>query len=301
LPIIKESIKLIRSSIPTTIDIQLNAEDIEGIVKADPTQIHQILINLCTNAAHAMDEEGGILTISLSEIELDSISQYQFQDVEPGIYVQLTITDTGIGIDSTIVHKVFDPYFTTKEIGKGSGMGLAVVHGIVKSYNGSISIYSEPHRGTTFKILFPSADKESAIDDKSMDKIPTGNEKILFVDDEEALAKIGAKMLEHLGYDVVHETDSLHALALIKADPSQFDLIITDMTMPNLTGDKLTKKILEINPDMPIILCTGFSNKIDSETAVEMGIKQYIDKPFDKTQLAIMVRKALSSSEGTAI
>ncbi len=295
LPIIKESIKLIRSSIPTTIDIQLNAEDIEGVIKADPTQIHQILINMCTNAAHAMDENGGHLIINLSEIHLDSISKYQFQDVEPGVYIQLTIEDTGIGIDRSIVNRIFDPYFTTKEVGKGSGMGLAVVHGIVKSCNGSISVYSEPEKGTTFKFLFPSVGKESSKEKKSTNKIPTGNERILFVDDEEALAKIGANMLKLLGYDVVHETNAPRALDLIKAEPHRFDLIITDMTMPTLTGDQLSQKILEINPELPIILCTGFSHKIDSESALKMGIKQYIEKPFNKKQLATLIRKVLSN------
>lgn len=294
LPIIKESIKLIRSSIPTTIDIQMNAEDVEGVINADPTQIHQILINMCTNAAHAMDEEGGTLTISLSEIELDRLSRYLYQDIVPGKYVQLTIEDTGIGIDASIVDKIFDPYFTTKEVGKGSGMGLAVVHGIIKSCNGAISVYSEPLLGTTFKILFPSVDNASLNDEKLVGTNITGSEKILFIDDEEALAKMGAEMLKRLGYDVVYQTDPLQALDRIKKDPDLFDLIITDMTMPVLTGDQLTKKILEINPDMPVILCTGFSHKIDSESALEIGIKQYIEKPLNSTQLASAVRKVLS-------
>jgi len=295
-PIIKESIKLIRSSIPTTIDIHLNVKDIEGVIKADPTQIHQVLINMCTNAAHAMDDKGGILTIGLSEVELSSVSGYQFQDVEPGKYIQLTIEDTGVGIDRSIVDRVFDPYFTTKEVGKGSGMGLSVVHGIVKSCNGAISVYSEPGQGTTFKLLFPAAGKMTDNKKKSINIVPTGDEKILFVDDEKALAKLGATMLEQLGYTVVYETNSLRALDLIKAEPSRFDLIITDMTMPHLTGDQLSQKILKINPDMPIILCTGFSHKIDNEAALKMGIRRYIDKPINQISLATVIRKVLSES-----
>ncbi len=297
LPIIKESIKLVRSSIPATIDIKMNAGDIQGIINADPTQIHQILINLCTNAAHAMDEDGGTLTIHLSEIELDDPTPLEFQDIGPGKYVQLTITDTGTGIEDSIIDKIFDPYFTTKEVGKGSGMGLAVVHGIVKSYNGSINVYSEPLKGTTFKILFPSADEASFKEEKSPDINLAGSEKILFIDDEEALAKMGAEMLKRMGYDVVYHTSSIHALDLIKNEPDKFDLVITDMTMPGLTGDQLTKKILEINPDMPVILCTGFSHKIDSGASHEMGIRKYVEKPLNRKQLAAAVRKVLSNSK----
>ena len=297
LPIIEESIKLVRSSIPTTIDIQLNAAEIEGVINADSTQIHQILINMCTNAAHAMDENGGTLTISLSEIELDKLSQHQFQDVEPGKFIQLSIADTGSGVESSIVDKIFDPYFTTKDVGKGSGLGLAVVHGIVKSYNGAISVDSKPLQGTTFTIVFPSATERSTEEEKSTEIIPTGSGKILIVDDEEALAKMGAAMLEQLGYDVVYQTDSIQALALIKAKPSRFELIITDMAMPSLSGDQLAQQVLEINPDMPIILSTGFSHKIDRKTALELGIREYIDKPFSRAQLAAVVRSALADKK----
>ena len=294
LPIIKESIKLIRASIPTTIEIQLEVDDTKGVIEADPTQIHQILINMCTNAAHAMDENGGIMTIRLSEIVLDDLSRHQFQGVESGACIQLTIADTGIGIDNSIAGNIFDPYFTTKEIGKGSGMGLAVVHGIVNNHKGAITVYSEPGQGTTFKILFPSVGKEPIQEDKSADISPTGNEKILIVDDEEALAEMGAAMLERLGYNVATEVNPVQALNLIKDDPSRFDLIITDMTMPHLTGDQFSKKVIEMNPELPIILCTGFSHKINRETALGVGICQYLEKPLTKTKLAKVVREVLS-------
>ena len=295
-PMIKESIKLLRSSIPTSIDIQLNLPDTVKTIMADSTQIHQVLINLCTNAAHAMEKDGGILKIDLSEIELDTVAVTQFQEIQAGHYVQLTISDTGHGIDSATKAKIFDPYFTTKEIGKGTGMGLAVVLGIVKNHNGTISVYSEPGRGSTFKVLFPVAERKTVKDEPVFKDLPRGNESILFIDDEEGLVEIGSKLLKRLGYKVETRTNPAEALELFRSDTSQFDLIITDMTMPHISGDQLIKEILKIDPEIPVILCTGFSNKINSESAVRIGAKGYIEKPIDKNQLAYAVRKALDNS-----
>ncbi|MFA5902946.1 MAG: PAS domain S-box protein [Desulfobacula sp.] len=292
-PMIKESIKLLRSSIPASIDIQMNLPDSTKTIMADPTQIHQVLINLCTNASHAMEKEGGILKIDLSEVELDTVAVSQFPEIQAGQYVQLTISDTGHGIDPEIKTKIFDPYFTTKEIGKGTGMGLAVVLGIVKNHNGAISVYSEPGRGSTFKVLFPAAEGKAVKDVSIFKDLPKGDESILFIDDEAELVEIGSKLLEWLGYKVETGTNPAEALELFRSDPSRFDLIITDMTMPHISGDQLIKEILKIDPEMPVILCTGFSNKIDSERAFRIGAKGYIEKPFDKNQLAYSIRNAL--------
>ncbi len=295
-PMIKESIKLLRSSIPTSIDIQLNLPDSVKAIMADPTQIHQVLINLCTNAAHAMEKEGGILKIDLSEVELDNITATQFQELSAGRYVQLSISDTGHGIDSETKTKIFDPYFTTKVVGKGTGMGLAVVLGIVKNHNGAISVYSETDRGSTFKVLFPVTEGNAIKGDAIPKDLPEGNETILFIDDEEGLVKIGSNILKRLGYKVVTKTDPTEALELIRSEPFRFDLVITDMTMPHISGGQLIKEILKINPEMPVILCTGFSNQIDSEKAIMIGAKDYIEKPLVKNKLAYSVRRALDNS-----
>lgn len=271
----------------------VNAEKI----KADPTQIHQVLINLCTNAAHAMDKEGGILSIKISPIEIDEININQYNDLRPGSYVQLTISDTGHGINEAIMTKIFDPYFTTKEVGKGTGMGLSVVLGIIKSHSGSISVYSEPNKGSTFKVLFPLVDETIEIEKNEIMKIPGGNESILFIDDEKALTRMGAQILKRLGYQVHEETDPRMALDLFKSDPFRFDLIITDMTMPHLTGDLLAKEVLKLKPDIPIILCTGFSSKIDEGKAKEIGIFSYVEKPLNKIELAKTIRDALKNKK----
>ena len=291
--ILAETIHLIRASIPTSIEIRTDFSEKKELIKADPTQIHQVLINLCTNAAHAMEEKGGILSVILSVIELDDLTITQYPEIKPGPYVQLTISDTGCGIDSKIKDKIFDPYFTTKEVGKGTGMGLAVVAGIIKNYNGAITVYSEKGHGSTFKVLLPVA-KGDASEDKTIFKaLPKGDERILFVDDETALVKIGRDLLERLGYQVDTQTNPVEALDLFRSDPSRFDLIITDVTMPHLSGDQLMKEVLKINHRMPIILCSGFSNKIDGETAIKIGAHSYIEKPLDKDRLAFSVRKAL--------
>ncbi len=294
--ILTESIKLLRSSIPSSIDIQLNLPEELKTIKADPTQVHQVLINLCTNAAHAMEENGGTLKIEVSEIQLDTDTVTQFQEITSGHYIQLTVSDTGHGIDPEIKDSIFDPYFTTKTIEKGTGMGLAIVLGIVKNHNGAISAYSEPEKGSTFKVLFPVADGEVKKDEQVPVMIPGGQETILFVDDEEELVEIGKALLERLGYQVVTTTDPIEALALFKSDPHRFDLIITDLTMPHIKGDQLIKEALSINPQMATVLCSGFNSKIDRKEAVEIGARAYIEKPFDKTTLACSVRKALDET-----
>ena len=292
--IVKDALKFLRSSIPTSIEIHQNiTSDTDDTILADSTQINQVMINLFTNAAHAMENTGGVITIDVENIYLDQASAADCPDLPPGSYVKLMVSDTGTGIDPEIKDRIFDPYFTTKELGKGTGIGLSVVHGIVKSHNGAISVDSKFGKGTTFSILFPVAEEAAVIKTEPADKFPTGNERILIIDDEKSMADIGRKRLERLGYQVEARTNPLEALELFRADPDQFDLVITDMTMPHITGDKLVKEILKIRPDIPTILCTGFSEKIDEEKAKEIGIRQYIEKPFDKGKLSWKVRKAL--------
>lgn len=295
--IVEDELKFLRSSIPTSIEIRQNIQiDTDDTIFADSSQINQVIINLFTNAAHAMEDTGGVITIGIEKIYLDQISAPFYPDLSPGNYVKLTVSDTGTGIDPEIADRIFDPYFTTREIGKGTGIGLSVVHGIVKSHNGAISVDSEVGKGTTFSILFPVAEQEAVIETEAVEKLPTGNERILFVDDEKSMAEIGRHRLERLGYKVEAKTNPIEALELFRADPDQFDIVITDMTMPHITGDKLVKEILKIRPDIPTILCTGFSEKIDEEKAKKIGIRGYIEKPFDRGTLSRIVRNVLDHS-----
>ena len=296
IPIVKESLKLLRSSIPTSIEICQNISKNVDTILADPTQINQILINLCTNADHAMPD-GGIIEVNLKNVELEENNEAQYPELRPGRYVNLIVRDTGHGISRNEIHRIFDPYFTTKEVGKGTGMGLAVVHGIVKGHNGLITVKSELGKGTTFSIFFPSVEKDAVVEIESNEKLPTGNERILFIDDEESLVKIGRKRLERLGYKVETTTSPIEALDLFRSKPEQYDLIITDMAMPQMTGDKLITEFLAIRPNMPIILCTGFSEKIDEKRAKKMGIRQYIEKPLDKQDLAVSIRQVLDEKK----
>ena len=295
--ILKKSLKLLRSSIPASIELRQNiSEDVDTIL-ANPTQINQILINLSTNAHHAMPH-GGILEISLKDVELDKNSAARTPNLSPGRYVNLKVSDTGHGISAKEMHRIFDPYFTTKEVGKGTGMGLAVVHGIVNSHDGAISVQSEFGKGTTFSIYFPVIETHAVLDIETAPILPTGNEKILLVDDEESILFAGRHQLERLGYQVETRRNPVEALELFRADPNQFDLVITDMTMPKMTGDLLTQEILKLRSGMPIILCTGFNEKIDEKKAKGLGICQYIEKPVNKRILATVVRQVLDEIEG---
>lgn len=292
--IIQETLKFLRSSIPTSIEIRQNiTNDTDDTIFADSTQINQVMINLFTNAAHAMEDTGGVITIGIENIYLDQISATLYPDLPPGDYTKLTVSDTGPGIDPEILDRVFDPYFTTKEVGKGSGIGLSVVHGIVKSHNGAITVDSKLGKGVTISILFPVAEEKTVIEPQVVETLPKGNERILLVDDEKSVVEIVQRRLERLGYKVEARTDPMKALNLFRANPDRFDLIITDMTMPRITGDKMVKEILKIRPDKPTILCTGFSEKIDEEKAKEIGFREYIEKPIDRETLSRLVRKAL--------
>ncbi|MBT7463345.1 MAG: PAS domain S-box protein, partial [Bacteroidetes bacterium] len=264
-PIVKEALKLIRSTISTTIEIIQDINPDCGVVKADPTQIHQIVMNLATNAYHAMEETGGELKVSLKEVEL---GEYDIitPDMTPGVYACLIVADTGVGMDKILTNKIFDPFFTTKEVGKGTGMGLSVVHGIVISMGGTIHVYSEPGKGTQFHVYLPVI-KSAAEKPKIQTQVPIqgGTEQILLVDDEEAILSMEKRMLERLGYQVTSRTSSLEALEAFRSNPDKFDMIITDMAMPNMPGDKLSVELIKIRPDIPVLLCTGFSEAMSVE------------------------------------
>ena len=289
--IVKETAKLIRSTTPATISIHVNASS-DALILGDPTQIQQVLMNLCTNAAYAMRDEGGSLDIELSDHSI-SPSDGTSPDLNPGRYVRLSVRDTGIGMSSDIMDKIFDPFFTTKGVGEGTGLGLAVVHGIVKQHDGSITVESVPRRGSTFIVYFPRISGGPHAVALHDDEIPTGSERILFVDDEEALVEMGEDILAELGYEVTSRMNGREALALFKLDPSRFDLVITDQTMPEMTGVELAKEILACKPGMPIIICTGFSYVVDADKAKTAGIKAFAMKPLTKREIAKTVREVL--------
>jgi CheY-like chemotaxis protein len=296
----KEVLKLIRSTIPVTMESEQQIRS-DALVMGNPTQIHQIILNLCTNASQAMEDAGGRLTVTLGEVHIEANSAGRSSDLDPGDYLELTVSDTGTGIAPEIAESIFEPYFTTKEIGKGTGMGLAVVHGIVKRYGGDITIQSELNKGTRFTVYLPIFKQHSETIQADRREYPTGSERILFVDDELAIARLGRKALERLGYHVTTCNDSNEALELFRQQENRFDLIITDMSMPRMTGDKLAVEMMKIRQGIPIILCTGYSKKLSSETASTIGIKAFAYKPLEITELATTVRRVLDGAEGSCM
>jgi len=293
-PIIEEALKLLRATIPTTIEIKKDLEPGLGKVMADPTQIHQMVMNLATNAAQAMERKGGVMEVGLKGVELDATSVGRHPDLALGEYLLLTVSDTGTGMDAQTMERIFEPFFTTKPTGAGTGMGLSVVHGIVKSCGGAVSVYSEPGQGAAFKVYLPlmGQGQEAAVR-LGREPIPRGRESILYVDDEESLVDMGRQMLEFLGYQVVATTSSLEAWELFESDPRRFDLIITDQTMPQMTGLELSKGVLGLRPEIPIILSTGFSALVSAESAQEMGIRRMLFKPFNIREAAKAIREVL--------
>ncbi len=293
-PVIKEALKLLRGSLPSTIEIRQNVNSDCGPVSAGPTQIHQIIMNLATNACHAMREQKGIIDVSLDSVEVGDEKAVMDIDIEPGIYAHLSVSDNGHGMDAETQERIFEPYFTTKRLGEGTGLGLATVHGIVKNNDGAIHIYSEPGKGTAFHIFFPfCALGEEKLEKSKLNEELRGSERLLFVDDEEQITLFAKMAFEDLGYDVHSHTNSLEALEAFLADPYSFDIVVTDQTMPNLTGGELAKEMLEIRPDLPIILCTGFSEILSKEKARKLGICEYISKPILTNELARAIRRSL--------
>ena len=290
----KEVLKLIRATIPTTIEIESQIES-DSLIIGNQTQIHQVLMNLCTNAAHAMEDSGGVLAVSMHDSFFEENELPV--DMTSGKYIEIRVSDTGVGIAPENMNSIFEPYFTTKDIGEGTGMGLSMVHGVVESYGGKITVESQLGKGTKFAIYLPITEKSSARENYVSEQLPTGIESILFVDDETSIAKMGSRLLERLGYSVATCTNSIDALELFRTKPDDFDLIVTDMTMPNQTGDKLALEAMRIRPGIPVILCTGYSKKISDESASEIGIKAFAYKPFVKVDLAKMVRKVLDDAK----
>ncbi|QTA77961.1 Two component system response regulator/histidine kinase [Desulfonema limicola] len=296
-PIIKETLKLIRATLPATIEIRQEIDSSCPSIMADPIQIHQMIMNLCTNAYHAMRNYGGILKVTLTQTEImpeDTVFRYHLQ---PGRYLCLSIGDTGHGMDQSIIERVFDPYFTTKNKGEGTGLGLSVVHGIVKSMEGHISVYSETGQGTNFYIWLPLTETEKPVTSKVYDKsITGGSEHILLIDDESSIIKMEEKILKSLGYQITTRMSSLDACVLFEKHPDRFDLVITDMAMPNMSGADLAEQMIKIRPDIPIIMCTGFSEIVSEKKAKKIGIREYITKPVIMKDLAAVIRKTLDNS-----
>ncbi len=294
-PVIRESLEFLRVSLPKSIRISERIESEFAMALADPTQLHQVLVNLGSNAAHAMREKGGVLEVGLAEIRLDQAAAAQYVDLAPGEYLRLTVKDTGHGMAPEVADRIFEPFFTTKKTGEGTGMGLAVVHGIVKSHGGTISVRSEPGKGSTFTILIPRAvGTPEAGKKEPREPYPKGTERVLFVDDEDIQVRAMSRLLEHLGYRVTGMTDSLAALETIRRDPRAFDLAILDQTMPNLSGAELAREALSLRPDLPIILCTGYSETIDEEQALAIGVRAFMLKPFSARDIAMAVRRVLA-------
>lgn len=295
--VVKEVFKLARSTIPANINISLNIQKDCGMVIVDPTQLHQVVMNLITNAYHAVEPTGGQITMQLKEVDLDG-GAIGASDLGPGRYALLSVTDTGCGIPPEARDKIFEPYFTTKEKGKGTGLGLAVVYGIVKEHNGEIEIYSEVESGTTFNVYLPIAQEpmiqRSA---KPVETYPTGTERILLVDDDQQIVALESQMLNRLGYSIESRTSSVEALQAFKANPGKFDLVLSDLTMPNMTGDQLAKELIMIRSDIPIIICTGFSEDVTDQKLKTSGVKGILMKPIIKSEMAKTVRRVLDAAK----
>jgi len=307
-PIVKEVLKLSRSAIPSNIEITSHISTDCGMVSADPTQVHQIIMNLITNAFHAVEQTGGSINLELKETVIgsfdgkDELSLHVILgDLLAARYACITVSDTGMGIDKTLIDKIFDPYFTTKELGKGTGLGLSVVHGIVKEHGGDIRVYSEVGKGTVFHVYLPLLeDNKNSKTAAVTRKHPTGCEKILLVDDEEPIAKMLQMMLERLGYQITVRTSSPDALDAFRASPLKFDMVISDRGMPNMTGEQLTTELISIRPNIHVILCTGFSDENDEKRARNLGVKGFLKKPVAMGDLAEMVRKVLDEDSDSA-
>ncbi|SHK98820.1 amino acid-binding domain sensor hybrid histidine kinase [Desulfatibacillum alkenivorans DSM 16219] len=294
--IVSESVGLLQATLAANIEIRCTGLENKGIILADATQLHQVLINLCTNAAHAMEEGGGILDISVKSVELNDDDAARSLNLEAGSYIRLEVADTGIGMSKETADRIFDPYFTTKELGKGTGLGLSVVHGIVRSCSGAIEVDTAPNQGTRISILFPASDQAVPEPEPAPALPEGGTERVLMVDDEPQIIEMNTLMLEKFGYQVTSFTDSREAFKRFLESPGDFDLIITDMAMPNLSGDILAQKARTVRPDIPIIICTGFSEKIKKLRELDLGAVTYLRKPISMNELAAEVKKSLQKA-----
>jgi signal transduction histidine kinase/ActR/RegA family two-component response regulator len=294
--LIKEALKLLRATIPATVEINCDVDQDCGPIMGDPTQIHQVIMNLCTNAYHAMQETGGSLDVSLKEIDISYEQTMERLGMKLGKHLQLTVKDAGHGMEPEVLERIFEPYYTTKEQGKGTGLGLSVIDGIVKNHGGDITVSSQPGKGAVFNIYLPVIDHIDVETESSETTIAAnGSERILLIDDEEQIIDFEQQILERLGYKVISKTDSEEALEEFAAQPDQFDLVLTDMTMPKMTGDQLARKMMDIKPEIPVILCTGFNEAITEEKALAMGIDKFVMKPIVKDKLANTIRAVLDN------
>ena len=295
--IITETLRLLRASIPASIEIIHKIQDDCGHIMGDPTQIHQVIMNLCTNAYQAMQDKGGKLEVILTEIDVGYKEMIDKVGMQPGKHLRLLVKDEGCGMEASVLDRIFEPYYTTKEQGKGTGLGLSVIHGIVKNHGGDITVKSTPGKGTIFQVYLPLIeDVDPDVEFESTDGATKGEERILLVDDEEQIVAMEQQMLENLGYRVTARTDSAEALKVFAEHPQNFDLVITDMTMPHMTGDQLAQKMLDIEPNIPVILCTGFNQVITEEKALAMGIQKFVMKPVVKKELATTIRTVLDQN-----
>jgi PAS domain S-box-containing protein len=294
--VLEEAFKLLRASMPSTIDIRRNIGEETRPVLSDSTQIHQVIMNLCTNAYHAIGDKHGILEVTLDEDEIDGeTAGLTSPDMKPGPYVKLTIADTGTGMTGDVLERIFDPYFTTKELGEGTGMGLSVVHGVVRSHGGGITVHSEPGQGTTVNVFLPCCDEQAMDEPTEVRPMERGTERIMFIDDEETIAELGRRILESLDYQVTVLTDPVAAMDTFRRQPQDFDLVVTDFTMPKMTGLELAEDMMKIRPDIPIILCTGFSENLSRKKVLKMGVAEYLVKPITPSVLSNVIRSILTA------
>ncbi len=291
--LIKETLKLLRATLPVTIEIRQEISNEVSLVLADPTQVHQILVNLCTNAAYAMRERGGLMEISLKDEWLTPDKMSCDKDLPEGRYVHLRVSDSGTGIPPEVIHRIFDPFFTTKKQGEGTGLGLSMVYGIVKAYGGMVRVQSQPNAGAVFSVYLPAIDQNSAPKADPVAVVPRGREQILFVEDEDILMEMAQDILEELGYAITAVSNGAKALEVFSRQSDRFDLVITDMTMPGMTGAELAREILKLRPEIPIILYTGHSDLITEEEAINLGIREYMMKPFSIRGIAEVIRRVL--------
>jgi len=299
-PIITEALKLLRATLPSTIDIKFDAQTCLDHVVANATQIHQIIMNLCTNAAQAMETSGGELTIRLEQIDLtamDMADMAGWDGIEPGTYLKISIKDTGCGIPHEMMTSIFNPYFTTKDKGRGTGLGLSVVHGIIKASRGGISVHSVVGKGTTFCVYLPAVKEQKSTGHAPKENLPSGHERILVVDDEPGLAHLAAEMLRKFGYECVECSGSLEALDCFRSQFKSLDLVLTDMTMPKMTGIRLASELIKVRSDIPVILCTGHNPKISELDNGFSAIKAVLKKPLLLSDLLISVRTVLDQDK----
>ncbi len=298
--IAKEVLKLLRSTIPASIGIKQKIRS-DGLIMGSPTQVHQIFMNLCTNAAHAMEDKGGILDVGIVDVELDEKQSQPHPNLKPGRYLKITVSDNGKGISPDVIESIFEPYFTTKSQGRGTGLGLATVHGIVRGYGGEIAVESAQGSGSVFTVYLPTVQRPAQTATDRYERLPTGTERILFIDDDISIGKMASRLLDGLGYHVTQQDNSTQALELFRTQPDAFDLVVTDLAMPELTGDKLSVELMKIRPEIPVILITGFSEKISAKRAADIGIRALTHKPVVHDNLARTVRKVLDGSHPTEI